>query len=247
MRSNLHNPTAPARGTFARCRNNPAQVRGRGAFLRARAFASCVPFGRTCRASSSAALAESALDVHQPVKNWTHPGGAAFSSDPATAQRETVAPATRRPAAWRGPLPSLAPELGAGSETRGAAKQQGDGRQRRRGASRRPGERSTPRTTRVSTRWGSMGLRTRAARPITARGPRSKPLAGGGKLSTTPQKPVARKPLTARPPNRSGGLPIRPCTGNATARLGAGTAKRIAPMTRRKDGDLFETGKHDGK
>lgn len=51
-----------------------------------------------------AALAWSALDVHQPVKNWTHPGGAAFSSDPATAQRETVAPASRRPAAWQGPF-----------------------------------------------------------------------------------------------------------------------------------------------
>lgn len=31
-------------------------------------------------------------------------GRRAFSSDPATAQRETVAPASRRPAAWRGPF-----------------------------------------------------------------------------------------------------------------------------------------------
>lgn len=81
----------------------PQRPAGRGILIPARAFASSIPFGRTRRASSSAALAESALDVHQPVENWTHPGGAAFSSDPATAQRETVAPASRRPAAWQGP------------------------------------------------------------------------------------------------------------------------------------------------
>jgi len=51
-----------------------------------------------------AALAWSALGVLPTSQtNWTHPGGAAFSSDPATAQRETVAPASRRPAAWQGP------------------------------------------------------------------------------------------------------------------------------------------------
>lgn len=84
----------------------PHAPAGRGILFTARAFASSVPFGRTRRASSSAALAESALGVLPKTSqtNWTHPGGAAFSSDPAMAQRETVAPASRRPAAWRGPF-----------------------------------------------------------------------------------------------------------------------------------------------
>ena len=236
----------PARPATPRVSQHlPHAPAGRGILPRARALALFVPFGPMRVAPFFAALAWSALDVHQPVKNWTHPGGAAFSSDPATAQRETVAPASRRPAAWRGPLPCPAPELGTGSETRGAAKEQGDGRQRRWGTSRCPGERSAPRTTRVFMRWGSMGLRTRAARPITVRGPRSKPLAGGGRIVQHPAE--ARRAQTShRAASKpfGGGLPIRPCTGNATASFGAGTAKRIAPMTRRKDGDLFETGKH---